>query len=110
MKALVTGGGGFLGAAIVRKLVARGDGVRSFARGTYPELAALGVDQRRGDLADAEAVAAAVAGCDIVFHVAAKAGIWGPYADYERVNVTGTQSVLAACRRHGGCRDPLRLS
>ncbi len=101
MKALVTGGGGFLGAAIVRLLAARGDQVRSFARGEYPALAALGVEVLRGDLADADAVAQAVAGCDVVFHVAAKPGIWGPAAEYEAANVQGTANVLAACLRGG---------
>jgi 2-alkyl-3-oxoalkanoate reductase len=101
MKALVTGGGGFLGGAIVRQLLARGDDVRSFSRGDYPELRELGVEVCRGDLADAEAVAAAVLGCDIVFHTAAKAGIWGPYQDYYRANVIGTQNVIDACRHHG---------
>lgn len=100
MKALVTGGGGFLGGAIVRRLRSRGDEVRSFSRGDYPELRALGVEVIRGDLAVPEAVASAAEGCDIVFHVAAKAGIWGPYEEYYRANVVGTQNVIAACRRH----------
>ena len=43
----------------------------------------------------------AAKGCDIVFHVAARAGIWGAYADYHRANVVGTANVLAACRKHG---------
>lgn len=101
VKALVTGGGGFLGGAIVRRLVARGDDVRSFSRGYYPELKRLGVGQFSGDLADAAAVADAVAGCDVVFHVAAKAGHWGPYREYFRANVIGTRNVIAACHRHG---------
>ncbi len=101
MKALVTGGGGFLGHAIVQQLRGRGDAVRSFSRQRYPALDALGVEQAAGDLADADAVAVAVAGCDVVFHVAAKAGVWGPAAEYERANVLGTRHVLAACRRHG---------
>ena len=101
MKILVTGGGGFLGGAIVRMLRARGDEVRSFSRGTYPDLAALGVEQFRGDLDDAAAVDAATQGCELVFHVAAKAGIWGAYHDFYRANVTGTENVIAACRRHG---------
>src|SRR5262249_24117831 len=71
MKALVTGGGGFLGKAIVQRLLARGDQVRSFARGTYPELQTLGATVLQGDFADPEAVKDAAAGCDIVFHVAA---------------------------------------
>ena len=99
--ALVTGGGGFLGLAIVEQLLARGDQVRSFARGAYPGLAELGVEALRGDLKDAQAVGAACAGCDVVFHVAAKAGIWGRYAEYYEPNVRGTQNVLAACREHG---------
>jgi nucleoside-diphosphate-sugar epimerase len=98
MKALVTGGGGFLGGVIVRMLRERGDEVRSFSRGSYPALDALGVEQFRGELADRDAVFAAVAGCDIVFHVAAKAGIWGSFRDFHAANVDGTQNVLMACR------------
>jgi 2-alkyl-3-oxoalkanoate reductase len=101
MKALVTGGGGFLGSAIVRLLRERGDAVRSFSRGTYPALDALGVEQVRGDLGDANAVAKATAGCDIVFHVAAKAGVWGSWREYYDANVVGTENVIAACRATG---------
>jgi nucleoside-diphosphate-sugar epimerase len=101
VRALVTGGGGFLGGAIVRQLLARGETVRSFSRQQNGDLENLGVEQRRGDLADAASVADAVAGCDVVFHVAAKAGIWGRFQEYFRANVVGTRNVLAACRRHG---------
>src|SRR4051812_42191090 len=101
MTALVTGGGGFLRGAVVRHLVARGPAVRSFARQYYAALDVLGVEQRQGDLADAAAVARAVVGCEVVFHVAAKAGIWGPAAEYHAVNVLGTHNVLDACRAHG---------
>ncbi|MEA2631259.1 MAG: 2-alkyl-3-oxoalkanoate reductase, partial [Chloroflexota bacterium] len=101
MNALVTGGGGFLGGAIVARLVARGDAVRSLSRGDYPAMRAMGVEQVRGDLADPDAVARAVDGCAVVFHVAAKAGIWGPYAEYHRSNVEGTRNVIAACRAGG---------
>ncbi len=99
--ALVTGGGGFLGKAIVKRLLERGLAVRSFSRGAYPELEAVGVEGFRGDLADAEAVAAAVESCDVVFHVGAKAGIWGSHSEYYDANVKGTEHVLAACARHG---------
>jgi nucleoside-diphosphate-sugar epimerase len=101
MQALVTGGGGFLGGAIVRRLVDRGDRVVSFSRTFYPELEAIGVHQIQGDVADAGAVSAAAAGCEVVFHVAAKAGIAGPFAEYHRVNVLGTENVLSACLEHG---------
>lgn len=99
MKALVTGGGGFLGLAIVRRLRARGDAVVSISRRRYAELEKLGVEQVEGDLADTESVARAAIGCDIVFHVAAKAGVWGPYREYFQTNVVGTRHVLEACKR-----------
>jgi nucleoside-diphosphate-sugar epimerase len=101
MKILVTGGGGFLGQALCRGLVARGHDVLSFNRGDYAPLAALGVGQIRGDLADAEAVRHAVAGVDAVFHNGAKAGAWGSYESYHLANVVGTDNVIAACRTHG---------
>ena len=99
--ALVTGGGGFLGKAIVKRLLERGMSVRSFSRGNYPELEADGVECFNGDLADSEAVAIAVKGCDVVFHVGAKAGVWGSYSEYFDANVKGTENVLAACSQHG---------
>ncbi|MBX7103523.1 MAG: NAD-dependent epimerase/dehydratase family protein [Gemmataceae bacterium] len=104
MKALVTGGGGFLGGAVVRMLLDRGATVRSFSRGSYPVLDRWGVEQFHGDLGDAAAVARAVRGCDIVYHVAAKAGSWGPYREYFRANVLGTRHVIAACRAAGVAR------
>jgi nucleoside-diphosphate-sugar epimerase len=100
MKALVTGGGGFLGQAVVRRLLQRGYAVRSFSRREYPELSALGVEQCQGELANAGLVCAAAEGRDIIFHIGAKAGVWGAYKDFYRANVVGTQNVIAACRRH----------
>jgi nucleoside-diphosphate-sugar epimerase len=104
MKVLVTGGGGFLGAAIAKKLVERGDYVRTFSRTRHAELDALYVDDVRGDVADAVAIKNAARGCDAVIHTAAKAGVWGPIEEYRRANVIGTGNVLAACRAHGVAR------
>jgi nucleoside-diphosphate-sugar epimerase len=101
MKALVTGGGGFLGQAIVKLLIERGDTVRTFSRHPHPALTALGVEHCRGELSDATAVSDAVKGCAMVFHVAAKAGVWGPYEAFYQANVVGTRNVIAACRQHG---------
>jgi nucleoside-diphosphate-sugar epimerase len=101
MKALVTGGGGFLGGAVVRLLRQRGREVRSFTRTAYPWLDELGVEQCFGDLADPAAVEKATAGVDAVYHVAAKAGVWGRHADFVATNVTGTENVIAACKKHG---------
>lgn len=98
MKALVTGGGGFLGEAIVRQLCARGDEVRVFSRGRHPKLDVLGVESAQGDLADPDAVRAACAGRDVVFHCAAKPPPWGRLLDYERTNILGTDHVIGGCR------------
>ena len=100
-RVLVTGGGGFLGSAIVKMLVDRGDRVRSFSRRFHERLAAWDVEQIQGDIADGTAVAAALRDIDVVVHVAAKAGVWGKYADFFRTNVTGTRNVIAGCKTAG---------
>jgi 2-alkyl-3-oxoalkanoate reductase len=98
---LVTGGGGFLGSAIIRMLVTRGESVRNFSRSRYPRLEAMGVDQFQGDIADAESLQKACRGVDLVFHVAAKAGVWGPYSTFHQTNVAGTRNMIKACRANG---------
>jgi nucleoside-diphosphate-sugar epimerase len=98
---LVTGGGGFLGKAIVARLVARGELVRILQRSPSSNLAALGVECHAGNITDADAVDRAVAGCESVIHTAAKAGVWGRRREYQQVNVDGTKNVIDACRRHG---------
>ncbi len=97
---LVTGGGGFLGFAITEMLVKKGHAVKSFSRGTYPELDALSVTQIRGDISNPDDVDRAVQGSDVVFHVAAKPGVWGKYDDYYNTNTLGTQNVVDACLKH----------
>ncbi|MCK5825468.1 MAG: NAD-dependent epimerase/dehydratase family protein [Desulfuromusa sp.] len=99
MKALVTGGGGFLGKAIVKLLLERGYKVASFARNNYPELTRLEVEQTTGDLADLSALLRAADGCDLIFHVAAKAGIWGTYREFYQPNVIGSKNIIRACRK-----------
>jgi nucleoside-diphosphate-sugar epimerase len=101
---LVTGGGGFLGSAIVTALVGRGERVRSLSRTPHPALNRLPVEQIRGDVADLSAVERACRGVATVFHTAAKPPPWGTYRDYYRTNITGTLNVIEACRRNGVTR------
>ena len=96
---LVTGGGGFLGHAIVSRLAKRGCRVRSLSRGFYRTLAELEVEQVQGDIRDPDVVEKACRGVGLVFHTAAKAGIWGNPGDFHDINVTGTKNLLTACNR-----------
>jgi nucleoside-diphosphate-sugar epimerase len=100
MKALVTGGGGFLGLYIVEQLLERGHTVRVFCRGEYERLNELGVECVRGDIRDAKAVASACDGIDTVFHVAAVPGVWGPWEHYHGINTVGTENIIAGCQVH----------
>ncbi len=99
MKVLVTGGGGFLGKAIVKLLLEQGYDICSFSRNIYPQLTALGVEQSVGDLNDLSAVIKVADGCDLVYHVAARAGVWGRYEEFYQPNVIGTKNIILACRQ-----------
>jgi len=100
-RVLVTGGGGFIGKALVRDLVGRGIETAVIGRNPYPDLTALGVHCLRGDIRDQAFLEQALAGYDTVFHVAAKAGIWGARQEFYAINTAGTANVIAACRRNG---------
>ncbi len=109
MRALVTGGEGFIGSHLVEQLVRDGHDVRVLAyynafgnRGWLDETAG-DVEIMFGDVRDGDRVLQAVDGCDVVFHLAALIGI--PYSyeapeSYVQTNVTGTYNVANACRRH----------
>lgn len=100
MRILVTGGGGFLGRHICKQLIARGDDVRSIARGDYPALREMGVQTVRGDLTIEADVQEAARGCDAVIHTAAKVGMWGPKEAFVKGNVHATANVIQACDEH----------
>jgi dihydroflavonol-4-reductase len=104
LKALVTGGTGFVGSHVVRALVADGHSVRVLHRSASKREALDGVEYESalGDVLETDAVNAACEGCDCVFHVAAVADYWR--ADVKRiyeVNVEGTRRVLKAARDAG---------
>ena len=99
MRVLVTGYGGFLGAAICRHLIAAGYQVRGLARGSYPELERIGVQSVRGSVSSAECCLDACDDCDAVIHTAAKAGVWGKWNEYYLTNTLATQHLLDAASR-----------
>ncbi|MBD3672105.1 MAG: NAD-dependent epimerase/dehydratase family protein [Planctomycetaceae bacterium] len=101
MRALVTGGGGFLGRYIVEQLLERGDDVRVLCRGDYPFLRELSVDYQRGDVRKREDVQRACEAIDTVFHTAAIPGIWGPWEKYHSINTQGTLNLLEASQHQG---------
>ncbi|MHB2019780.1 MAG: NAD-dependent epimerase/dehydratase family protein [Candidatus Xenobia bacterium] len=98
MKVLVTGGAGFLGRGIAEHLLSRGEQVAVLVRRPVD---LKGAEIVRADITDREATIQACQGRDLVFHVAAKAGIWGDPQEYQRCNVEGTRNVLEGCRQGG---------
>lgn len=104
MKALVTGGGGFLGLYIVEQLLKAGHSVRVFCRGHYAALDSLRVETVQGDLRDPKAVSEACRGMEAVFHTAAVPGVWGSWEMYRGINARGTVNVIAGCHKHGVAR------
>ncbi|MBV8642754.1 MAG: NAD-dependent epimerase/dehydratase family protein [Candidatus Eremiobacteraeota bacterium] len=99
--AFVTGASGFVGANLVRALLARGWRVRALVRDAAPSLDGLDVERVRGDLFDA-GLAGTMDGCDGVFHLAATYSLWRrDRTQIFRVNVEGTRAVLDAARRAG---------
>jgi len=104
MKILVTGAGGFIGGVLATRLKSLGHDIITLQRGDYPALETAGIETIRGDLTDLATVQRAANGCDVVFHVAALAAVWGPAIDFHRTNVIGTRNVIQACRLEGVTR------
>src|ERR1039458_6219446 len=99
--ALVTGASGFLGWHVARVLRERGYPVRALVR-AGSRVDALDVEPMTGDLRDADSLGRAVAGCGLVFHVAADYRLWAKEpSELYRSNVDGTRNVLEAARQAG---------
>ncbi|HEX9117927.1 MAG TPA: NAD-dependent epimerase/dehydratase family protein [Anaerolineae bacterium] len=107
MKALITGGAGFIGSHLAAALAADGHAVTVFdnlSTGKRENLAGLPISFIEGDLTDRGGLAAALAGCDVVFHEAALVSVPRSLAEPEqnhRDNVTGTFQLFEAARRAG---------
>src|ERR1700722_6255990 len=101
--AFVTGGSGFVGGTLVRRLVADGWTVRALARSDAAAAAvvAAGAVPVRAELAHLAQAAEQLTGCDVAFHAAAHTAEFDRPDAYRRVNVDGTRAVVDACRRSG---------
>ena len=99
-RVVVLGGSGFVGRALVQRLVAEGIETAVVARRDFTEAAALGVRFLSGDIGDTDFLKNSLAGYDTVIHLASKTGIWGDKEEYYKTNVGGTQNVLDACREN----------
>ncbi len=101
--AFVTGGSGFIGGALIERLRSEGWDVHALARSerAAARVRELGAEPAMGDLDDRDAMRAGAEGCEVAFHAAAKVEDWGDPADFERLNVRGTQNVIDACREAG---------
>jgi nucleoside-diphosphate-sugar epimerase len=103
MQILVTGANGFVGAALCRKLVERGNSVRGLVRKTsdLSLLEGVPIERAIGAMDDPPSLADAMRGVEVVYHVAAAVSDWGPLAYFRRVNVEGTRNVLEAAVGNG---------
>ena len=104
MTTLITGATGFVGSAVVRRLIDAGHQVRALARADSDRrnLDGLELDVVTGDLRDPASLARAVAGCSALFHVAADYRLWAPDPDeLYRSNVAGTRDLMVAAAGAG---------
>jgi nucleoside-diphosphate-sugar epimerase len=101
--AFVTGGSGFIGGALIRRLVADRWDVHALVRSeaSAQKVTALGAHAIAGDLADLPSMAVGAQYCEVAFHCAAHLGDWGTREEFERGNVQGTRNALAAAHQAG---------
>jgi nucleoside-diphosphate-sugar epimerase len=101
--AFVTGGSGFIGGVLIRRLAAEGWTVRGLARSerSAAKVRDAGAEPVMGDLFDVAAMRAGAEGCEYAFHAAATTVEWGPREEFVRGNVDGTRAALEACRAAG---------
>jgi 2-alkyl-3-oxoalkanoate reductase len=100
MRALVTGGGGFLGGGIAQSLCEKNHDVKVLGRRHYSHLPKA-IKLCQGDIRDFDFLRKEFAGVEVVFHTAAFPGIWGRAEDFYSINVDGTRNVIKACLLNG---------
>ena len=98
MKVLITGGKGFVGSSLTHKLFHRGHDVCTLSRSPDREPQVRGCRHIQFDLSKDYFHPQILKDIDVVFHVAAKAGIDGKFSDYYRANFTSTERLIDACK------------
>ena len=103
MKALVTGGTGFVGSHLIEQLSRRGDSVRALVRpsGDRAFAESLGAEVVTGNLDDLDSLRRACEGCDIVYHSAARVDLVGTRDQFHQTTVAGTERLVAAAVQNG---------
>lgn len=103
MRAFVTGGSGFIGGVLIKRLVGEGVQVRALARSesSADKVRKLGAEPFMGDLNPVGNMSEGAAGCDVAYHAAAFVEQWGPWSEFQAATVDGTANALAACRTGG---------
>ncbi len=107
MTVLITGASGFVGSAVLRRLLAEGAAVRALVRPASDRrnLDGLDVEVVTGDLGDRDSLARAVRGCEALFHVAADYRLWTRDADaMMRTNIGGSRDIVRAATEAGVAR------
>lgn len=96
----VTGGGGFVGKALCKRLKSLGMSVVALGRGAYPDLEKEGIECRKVDISTSpDQWQEAFSGVQGVFHTAAKVDMWGELRSFVLANVLGTKNVITACQK-----------
>ncbi len=100
---LITGATGLLGSHIAAKLRADGKDVRALVRSSSDTsfLDTLGVEKAVGDITDRDSLTRAMDGVEIVYHVAARVGDWGPWPEFVDITIDGTRNVVEAAAGAG---------
>jgi len=103
VRAFVTGGSGFIGGVLIKRLVRDGVDVRALARSesSADRVRELGAEPLMGGLDTVDAMAEGATGCDVAYHAAAFVEQWGPWSEFQAATVDGTANALTACRTGG---------